>query len=176
MLYVQQSLGSDEEIVQFGHFHWWYTFEAFMAIFWGMVGSIVVIVGAVIMYKQLNHLPHDIGWIEAIPYIHPGLRIFSFLVFVMGLLTFAQRMVIKATTEIAITNQRLIYKTGLVARHVGEISVNRIEGVNVLQSIFGRMLNFGRLAVRGMGVGEVVLPPIEDPLRFRRAIEEARNL
>ena len=85
-------------------------------------------------------------------------------------------MVIKATTEIAITNTRLVYKRGLVARHVGEMSIDRIEGVNVLQTILGRIFNYGRLAIRGMGIGEVVLPPIEDPITFRQAIEKARAI
>ena len=84
-------------------------------------------------------------------------------------------MVVKSTTEIAITSSRLVYKRGLVARHVGEMSVDRIEGVNVLQSMWGRLFNYGRLAVRGMGVGEVVLPPIKDPLMFRQAIEKAKS-
>ena len=85
-------------------------------------------------------------------------------------------MVVKATTEIAITNNRLIFKRGLVARQVGEINIDRIEGVNVLQTIMGRVFNYGRIMVRGMGVGEVVLPPIEDPIAFRKAIEKAKAL
>jgi uncharacterized membrane protein YdbT with pleckstrin-like domain len=104
------------------------------------------------------------------------MRIFSFIVFILGILSFVQLMIIKATTEIAITNTRLIYKRGLIARHVGEISIDRIEGVNVLQSILGRLFDYGRLAIRGMGVGEVILPPIENPIKFRQAIEKARSL
>lgn len=176
MLYVQQSLGPDEELVHVGQFHWMYTVQAFMSVFWGILGSIIVIVGGVFMYKQLGKFPPSLNWLDAIRYLHPGLRIFSFVVFVMGLLSFAQMMVIKATTEIAITNTRIVYKRGLIARQVGEISVDRIEGVNVLQSILGRMLNYGRLAVRGMGIGEVVLPPIEDPIMFRQCIEKARAI
>jgi hypothetical protein len=53
--------------------------------------------------------------------------------------------------------------------------VDRIEGVNVLQGILGRIFNFGRVMIRGMGIGEVVLPPINDPIKFRRMIEKARN-
>jgi uncharacterized membrane protein YdbT with pleckstrin-like domain len=85
-------------------------------------------------------------------------------------------MIIKVTTEIAITNKRLVYKRGLVARYVGEINIDRIEGVNVLQGVLGRIFNYGRIMVRGMGVGEVILPPIEEPLKFRRAIERARSV
>ncbi len=176
MLYIQQSLGPNEEIVHIGEFHWMYTVQAFLAIFWGMVGSILVIVASVFMYKQLGKFPAGVNWLEAIPYLHPGLRIFSFIVFVMGLLSFAQMMVVKATTEIAITNTRLVYKRGLIARQVGEMSVDRIEGVNVLQSIWGRLFDYGRVAVRGMGIGEVVLPPIDAPINFRQAIEKARSI
>lgn len=175
MLYVQQSLGDNEQLIRVGQFHWMYTFQAFMNIFWGMAASIVVLVGSNLMYKQLGQFPPNFGFIESIPYLHPGLRIFSFVVFFFGLLAFAQRMIIKATTEIAITSNRIVLKRGLVARHVGEISVDRVEGVNVLQGVLGRIFNYGRLAIRGMGVGEVVLPPIDDPISFRKAIETARG-
>ncbi|MCB1650517.1 MAG: PH domain-containing protein [Alphaproteobacteria bacterium] len=176
MLYVEQSLGPDEELVHVGKFHWMYTFKAFFAIFWGVVASILVIVGSVFIYKKLGFLPPEAGWLSSIKYLHPGLRIMAFIVFILGLLSFAQLMIIKATTEIAITNSRLVYKRGLIARNVGEISIDRIEGVNVLQSVLGRIFNYGRLAIRGMGIGEVILPPIEDPIAFRMAIDRAKSV
>ncbi|MGB0720595.1 MAG: PH domain-containing protein, partial [Bdellovibrionales bacterium] len=157
-----------------GKFHWMYNVSAFSMILWGMFASIVMIIGGVYAYKQMGYFPDNIGWVSAIRNLHPGLRIFSFVLFVFGLLSFAQMMVVKATTEIAVTNRRLVFKKGLVARHVGEMNIDRIEGVNVLQTILGRLFGYGRLAVRGMGVGEVVLPPIADPLAFRQAIERAK--
>ncbi len=185
MLYVQQSLGPNEELVHIGQFHIVYTIKAFLMIFWGFVGSVLVIVGALYghdMFAQafgeayFPRLPADMGVLERIRVVHPGIRIFSFLVFIYGLLMFAQMMVTKATTEIAITNNRLIYKRGLVARHVNEMSIDRIEGVNVLQSFWGRIFDYGRVVVHGMGVGEVILPPITDPITFRRAIEKAKTV
>lgn len=174
MLYVQQSLSADEELIQVGEFHWMYTVNAFMTIVWGLAGSVMVLYGAVYFYKQMGYFPPDLVFLKAIPYLHPGLRIVSFVVFIMGLLSFVQMMVIKATTEIAVTSSRMIYKRGLIARQIGEIRIDRIEGVNVLQGILGRIFNYGRLAVRGTGVGEVVLPPIADPIEFRKAIQNAR--
>ena len=176
MLYIQESLSPDEELIHVGHFHWMYTLSAVMGIVWGIIGCIGT-VGAY-MYLKANFLggfEYD-GLLNNIREVHPAVRLFAFLVFVMGLMTFASKMIIKATTEIAITNSRLIYKRGLVARYVGEMSIDRIEGVNVLQGIIGRMLGYGRIMVRGMGVGEVVLPPLADPIAFRRAIEKARTI
>ncbi|MCK5374936.1 MAG: PH domain-containing protein [Alphaproteobacteria bacterium] len=175
MLYVQQSLGPDEELVHVGKFHWMYTVSAFMSILWGLVLSILIMFVA---YKAYGYISPEriqgLGFISSIRVIHPGIRGVAFLFFIFGLVKFAHMMVVKVTTEIAITNNRLVYKRGLVARHVGEISIDRIEGVNVLQSILGRLFDYGRVMIRGMGVGEVVLPQIEDPIKFRRAIEEAK--
>ncbi len=174
MLYVQQSLGPDEELVHVGKFHWMYTVGAFMSILWGLVTSIIIIFVAYKVYETFGRIPSGVGFLGAIRIIHPGIRGVSFMFFVLGLVKFAHMMVIKATTEIAITNTRLVYKRGLVARQVGEMSIDRIEGVNVLQTILGRLFDYGRVMIRGMGVGEVILPPIEDPIKFRRAIEEAK--
>jgi uncharacterized membrane protein YdbT with pleckstrin-like domain len=176
MLYVQQSLGPDEELIYVGHFHWMYTVNALMAIFFGMLISVVIIIGGIIVKKELGHFPAELPINVAIPALPVYVKGGAFLMFVFGVYSFAIKMVHKATTEIAITDVRLIYKTGVVARNVGEMSIDRIEGVNVLQSILGRIFNYGRLAVRGMGIGEVVLPPIENPIAFRQAIEKARSV
>jgi uncharacterized membrane protein YdbT with pleckstrin-like domain len=176
MLYVQQSLGPDEELVHVGQFHWIFVVQAFMAIVWGVLASVAIVAGAIYTYQKLGIYPADLPLLTAVKHLHPAIRIFALIVFILGLFSFAQMMIIKATTEIAITNNRLVFKKGLVARHVGEISIDRIEGVNVLQTFFGRIFNYGRLAVRGMGVGEVVLPSIADPIAFRKAIERARKL
>lgn len=175
MLYVQQSLSPDEEIIHVGHFHWFYTMTAIMAIFWGILGCIAVIVGAVYFQQNYWHgFSPEAGWLDKVQELHPAIRIAAFFVFIFGVFRFASMMVIKATTEIAITNSRLIFKRGLVARYVGEMSIDRIEGVNVLQTVWGRIFGFGRIMVRGMGVGEVILPSISNPIAFRRAIEKAR--
>jgi len=175
MLYVQQSLSPNEEIIHIGHFHWMYTVLAILSIFWGIVGCVVVIIGAV--YVQGNFLSgfEAQTWLGKVQELHPAIRIGAFFVFIFGVLRFASMMVTKATTEIAITNSRLIFKRGLVARYVGEMSIDRIEGVNVLQTVWGRIFGYGRIMVRGMGVGEVILPSISNPIAFRRAIEKART-
>ena len=179
--YVRQSLTEDEELVHVAHFHWMYTLGAVLNIVFGVGLAIALIAGSIAVQPMLPNffkfdVPPDAGWIEMVRAVHPGIKIIAFLVLAMGLLRYAHMMIIKATTEIAITNKRLIYKRGLIARYVGEMNIDRIEGVNVLQGVWGRILNFGRVMVRGMGVGEVVLPSIEDPVKFRKSIEKARSV
>jgi uncharacterized membrane protein YdbT with pleckstrin-like domain len=178
MDYIRQSLAEDEVLVHVGHFHWFYTVTAVMNIIFGVVLAVAILVIAVkvepLIFRDVDY--NGLTLLERVRVIHPGVKILSFFVFVMGMLRYAHMMIIKATTEIAITNKRLVYKRGLVARFVGEMNVDRVEGVNVLQGIFGRIFNFGRIMVRGMGVGEIVLPSIAEPLKFRRAIEKARSV
>lgn len=173
-LYVRQSLGPDEEIVYVGKFHWMYTLNAMMSILAGFIGAMMVLAAGHYFVGHYGSGFYSGSIVGQIRELHPGIKIGCVVTFVIGLFRFAQMMVVKATTEIAITTSRLIYKRGLVARHVGEMSIDRIEGVNVLQSFFGRIFDYGRLVVHGMGIGEVVLPPLANPVSFRKAIEKAR--
>lgn len=177
--YIQESLTDGEDLVHLGRFHWMYNLQAVMNIIFSIGLAAALIVFTIKMQPMFfgdADVFETLSLLEKIQSLHPGVRILAFFIVVLGLLKFAQMMIIKATTEIGITNKRLIYKRGLVARYVGEINIDRIEGVNVLQGVFGRIFNYGRIMVRGMGVGEVVLPPIADPIKFRRAIERARNV
>ena len=181
MLYVQQSLAPDEELVHIGRFHWFYDVVAVMNVFWGLFFAVAILIASVVLQNyipvNLMSFPPEPGdsWLTLVQKLHPGIKLFALLVALIGVMKFAQMLVIKSTTEIAITTTRLIYKRGLVARFVGEMNIDRIEGVSVLQSVFGRIFNFGQIVIRGMGVGELILPVIADPVKFRRAIEKART-
>ncbi len=174
MYYVQQSLGKNEELIHVGHFHWMYNVGAVMHIVWGILLCILILVGSYMLQVNVFKYP-DQGFLNSVQNSHVGVRILAFLMIIYGLLGFARAMIIKITTEIAVTNSRLIYKRGLIARSVGEIAIDRIEGVNFLQGFLGRMLNYGRVVIRGMGIGELILPPIADPVLFRKAIDKAKN-
>jgi uncharacterized membrane protein YdbT with pleckstrin-like domain len=180
-MYVQETLTSGERLVHIGRFHWYYNIGAILNIIWGVIFAALIIIGAIMvgMYTQIpvgTHIyKHDSWWVM-VNKLHPAIRIFALLMFITGLFKFAHMMIIRLTTEIAVTSRRVIYKHGLVARFVGEISIDRIESVNVFQSVLGRLFDFGSVIIHGMGVGQVYLPPIRNPLKFRKAIEYARTI
>jgi uncharacterized membrane protein YdbT with pleckstrin-like domain len=94
----------------------------------------------------------------------------------IGIWIFATMMVRYYTTEIGITNHRFIMKTGWIRRDTQEIALDNIEGVQVHQSVLGRIFGYGALVVQGTGVDAVHLPQmLSDPVGFRRAIESARG-
>ena len=178
MDYIRQSLSEDEQLIHIAHFHWMYVVNAVFNMLFGIGLSIFIIWFALkyqpIMFGTVSL--EGLGLFDQIQTLHPGIKILAFFVFLMGVLKFAQLMIIRETTEIGVTDMRLVYKRGLVARAVGEINIDRIEGVNVIQGIMGRLFGYGRVIVRGMGVGEVVMPPVRQPIRFKKAIEKARTI
>jgi uncharacterized membrane protein YdbT with pleckstrin-like domain len=74
------------------------------------------------------------------------------------------------TTETDVTNFRVVHKTGFIQRQTFEMSVDKVESVDVNQSILGRILNYGDVTVFGVGEGGKTLDTIASPLTFRNAI------
>lgn len=76
------------------------------------------------------------------------------------------------TDEFAITNKRVIIKTGLISRKTFEMNHSKIESVNVDQSILGRILGYGTISIVGSGGTKEVFPNIKNPLKFRKKFQE----
>jgi uncharacterized membrane protein YdbT with pleckstrin-like domain len=74
------------------------------------------------------------------------------------------------TTEIDVTDRRIVYKRGFIRRHTVEMNMDKVESVDVDQSILGRMLNYGDITIRGTGVGIEPLHNIDAPLEFRNQV------
>ena len=73
-------------------------------------------------------------------------------------------------TEIAVTDRRIIYKTGLIQRHSTEISMEKVESVDVGQSVLGRVFGYGDVTVRGTGEGINPLRNVASPIELRNAV------
>jgi uncharacterized membrane protein YdbT with pleckstrin-like domain len=74
------------------------------------------------------------------------------------------------TTETDVTNLRVVHKTGFITRKTFEISLDKVESVDVDQSIPGRILNYGNVTIRGVGEGVEKIRTIASPLAFRNSI------
>lgn len=96
-------------------------------------------------------------------------------VLVIGVFLFVRAVIRMKTTEFAVTDKRVILKRGWLTRTTHELAVESIEGVNLEQSIWGRLFRYGRVIVTGTGEARIALPPMAEPIAFRRAIEDARN-
>jgi uncharacterized membrane protein YdbT with pleckstrin-like domain len=76
----------------------------------------------------------------------------------------------RLTTETDVTNRRVVHKTGFIQRHTFEIALDKVESVDVDQSIAGRIFDYGNVTILGVGEGRETIATIASPLAFRNAI------
>jgi uncharacterized membrane protein YdbT with pleckstrin-like domain len=74
------------------------------------------------------------------------------------------------TTETDVTNLRVVHKTGFIRRRTFEMSLDKVESVDVNQSILGRIMNYGDVTIMGVGEGRETIRTIASPLAFRNSI------
>ena len=161
MGYVEDTLGSGGTIEYDVSFHWLWTFSAY---------TIFVIMGAAALALYLV-----LGPTTSIEATEPIIRLIpSLLLAVIGLVIFLYMMIKKWTTERVLTDIRFIQKTGWIVRHTEEIRIDRMEEVNLDQSIFGRILDYGDVQIAGVGTGEIKLKMIDSPIEFQKKLNDLK--
>jgi len=149
MSYVKTVLQPGENLVMVGHLHW--------IVYWHAITLLVVGTGLVFWEWAASHNDVLIS-ISAIVFGAP------FLYF------FVRTWIERWTTEFAVTDRRVIFKRGLITRHTAEMNMDKVESVDVDQSVLGRMLDYGTIHVIGTGQGIEHLHRIAAPLALRSVI------
>lgn len=105
-----------------------------------------------------------------------GTNIFMFFIgFIFVLLTFytgLKGLIYIGTTEFAVTNRRVIAKTGFIRRHTVEMLLMKVESVSVNQGILGRIMGFGTVFITGTGGTTENFRTIAAPLEVRKRVNE----
>jgi uncharacterized membrane protein YdbT with pleckstrin-like domain len=148
--YVKSVLQPGESIRAIGKLHWIIFTRALVLL---AAGLVLLIYGGTLS-QRLGRLVELVGW----------------LVLAMGVLALLHAWFIRWITELAVTNYRVIYKRGFLSRYTVEMHMNKIETIDVEQSILGRLLGFGTIRLRGTGQGIENLRQIAAPLELRSAI------
>ena len=78
----------------------------------------------------------------------------------------------RANSEFAVTNKRVLIKTGWIRRHSLEILLSKIEGIRVEQDVLGRMWDYGTIVVSGTGGSKEPFHRIAEPMLFRRRVQD----
>lgn len=99
----------------------------------------------------------------------PGIILAPVLI---GVLLLIVAYVVTKTTEMAVTNRRVIAKTGLISRRTLEMNLSKIENVGISQGVMGRILGYGVVTVSGTGGTRETFQTIAAPLKFRRAVQD----
>ena len=151
MSYVSENLISGESVVFTGRLHW------SMLLWPRLMAAISVLVAAAFMIsKALGDYSLLAGVVLA----------------VAGIIPMIKAMIARRSAEFAVTNKRVILKTGVVHQRTAEMFLNKIESVGVDQTAMGRMLGYGSIVLHGTGGSTEPFERVDNPLEFRRQIHE----
>jgi uncharacterized membrane protein YdbT with pleckstrin-like domain len=149
MSYVRNVLQPGEDIRHTASIHW--------IVYWP--GLLILLAGIVVFIYGRNANPHGIFW-----------SVIAAALVLIALVLLFREWFLWWTTEIAVTNRRIIYKTGFISRDTNEMHMDKVESVKVDQSILGRILNYGDVTVLGTGTGLETMRTIAAPIELRNHI------
>lgn len=147
MSYIAKTLLPNEKVIYHSHPHW-------IIVFRPLVGSVIL----------LAFFPLLIG-------NHYAIWIISFFT-LLGLIICLSELIIYYSSEFGITDKRVIMKSGFINRYAFENSLDRIEGVEIKQSIMGRILDYGSIRIHEISGTNELFSAINHPFRFRYKILE----
>jgi uncharacterized membrane protein YdbT with pleckstrin-like domain len=149
MRYVRRVLQPGETIVYTTKLHWF-------VYLWAILLVVICLVLAAAAWSTGDK-----------PNLSLALAIAALMFALLALSSALLACIRRATTELAVTDQRVIYKTGLIARHTLEMNRAKVESVAVDQTLLGRLFGYGTVTVRGIGSALEPIRNITDPLTFR---------
>ena len=159
MSYVDKVLLPDERIVYAAQIHWIIYLQ----------GLALTLFGGIASYYCYDILLIALGPSFARMAQHTVAGVFLFIVLVD--IAFLSGAYIRQTsTELVLTNKRIIAKYGFISRTTFEIMLSRITGANFDQTVMGRLMGYGTILVHGAG-GEISpIDEVEDPQAFHQAL------
>lgn len=80
-----------------------------------------------------------------------------------------------ASSELVITNMRVLIKTGVIRRQTLELFISKIESIGVDQGFFGRLFDYGTVVIRGTGGFQEPFEAIARPLEFRNYVQRLQS-
>lgn len=158
MSYVEKHLVSGETLEYETRLHWVVMLShAGLALFFDAV-AITLIVFAINTRRSAEFHSGILIWIAVVALLISG-----------GL--FAAGAIKRSATVMALTNKRIIIKTGIATRRTVELLLSKIESIVVEEPALGRVLGYGTVIIRGTGGTPEVFEKIARPLEFRERVQ-----
>jgi membrane protein YdbS with pleckstrin-like domain len=150
MTYYTKVLQPDEQVKFVGKLHWTIYRNAIA------LGTLAIIVALFSAYLSDNQ-----RWV-----VLAGAGILA----ILAIVSFLGAWFVRTSTEIVVTDKRIIHKVGWIARRTEEINITKVETVDVAQGVLGRIFDFGTVLIKGIGGSWEPLRRVASPLRLRNAI------
>lgn len=152
MSYVRNHLQEGETVVYQTTVHW--------IVYWRAILWLALAIVAGAMGAALADALHATIYTNA---LSVGAIAFA----AVAVVSWIHALIRRATTELAITDRRIIVKAGLIRRTTSEMNRSKVESVLVEQSVLGRLFDFGTILIKGTGGGLEPLVGIARPIKFR---------
>jgi hypothetical protein len=171
MAYIQKIIGPDEKLAGIGRLHWIYLAQGLLlfsfSICLGMIAENILLYGMKIIPASFQ-TSTIITTLLAI-----SDRLMPIAVFI-GTVIFLLYLAKVISTEIGLTNRRVVFKQGLIFVKVREIDIEEIRGENLDMGYFGRILGYGYLNFDCRFIGDVRLPAMSRAEQFLKALHKMR--
>jgi hypothetical protein len=160
MSYVDSNLVPGETVVYQTRLHWIVMFGHLV------VGCLLLALpGVLLLYYALRQTGFESSTLHIMEGGGVALLIGAIVAILMG-------MVRRNATEMAVTNRRVVIKTGLTSRKTIEMLLNKVESIEVNETTFGRLLGYGAIVVIGTGGTTEPFQKIAHPLDFRSQVQQ----
>lgn len=171
MSYIRKVIGSDEKLLATFRPHWIYFLEGLLVL------AGLSAIGFIIDYYLYAFFTHnavqfnvDLYFVVFNERFTPIPWIFVFT----GLAVFIPLFLIFISTEVGLTDQRIIHKRGLIFIQIDQADLEDIRGEHVIHGWFGWLLGYGRIRLDCRFVEDILLPAIRNPYKLVKASHSAR--
>ena len=160
MSYVESNLVPGETVIYETRLHW-------IVMLWHIVlGCLLLgLPGVLLLYYALTLTGIETKTLHV---MEGG----GVVLLVCGVVAILMGMVRRNATEMAVTNRRVVVKTGLASRKTIEMMLNKVESIEVSESTGGRMLGYGTVVVIGTGGTSEPFHKVAHPLEFRNQVQQ----
>jgi uncharacterized membrane protein YdbT with pleckstrin-like domain len=166
MSYVDRNLVPGETLLYRTRHHW-------LVLVGPVVGGVSLLVPGVALLLEAIVMRDSAGLVVGSTTISPkAMAITGAILVVAAIITFSYGVAKRNATEMAVTNRRVLIKTGLTSRRTLDLMLSRVESIGVEESAAGRMLGYGSVIVRGTGGTPEPFLMIAHPQEFRRAVQQ----
>jgi hypothetical protein len=160
MSYIESNLVSGETVIYQTRLHW------IVMLGHMVLGCLLLgLPGMLLLYYALSQTGIESRTLHIMESGSVALLVCGVVVILMG-------MVRRNATEMAVTNRRVVIKTGLVSRKTIEMLLNKVESIEVSETAFGRMLGYGTIVVIGTGGTPEPFQKVAHPLEFRSQVQQ----
>jgi uncharacterized membrane protein YdbT with pleckstrin-like domain len=166
MGYVDRNLVPGETLLYRTRHHW----LVLMGPFFG--GLLLLVPGIALMVEAIA-TRDSAGLVVGSATISPKVMVVSGVILVAAaIIIFSYGVAKRNATEMAVTNRRVLIKTGMTSRRTLDLMLSRVESIGVEETAAGRMLGYGSVVVRGTGGTPEPFLMIAHPQEFRRVVQE----